>query len=78
MKYLTKYKDKIYHFYVCFSITCILSYISIILATSIALLAGLIKEIYDDRQPNNKFDFYDLIADILGVIMAIFYLLIIV
>ncbi|MBR1376328.1 MAG: hypothetical protein IJ565_00735 [Bacilli bacterium] len=55
-----------------------MSYISIILATSVALLAGLIKEIYDDRQPNNKFDFYDLTADVLGVVMAIFYLLTIV
>jgi VanZ family protein len=39
-------------------------------AIAIGLSLGVVKELYDSTQPNNKFDVEDIIADVVGVVFG--------
>lgn len=67
------YKDKIEHFIVCMGLTFILAYLStsIITAALITLIIGIAKEGYDKLR-GGRFDLYDLLADILGILLALY------
>lgn len=67
---LRLYRDKIEHFFVSASIVFVGSlFFPLIVAVAIALIVGLWREL-------NKFDIWDLLADILGVILACLLLII--
>ena len=60
--------DKIYHFVAGFVLAFLFSayFLTLEAGIGIAMLAGLVKEIYDSKQEGNKFDTIDLLATILG------------
>lgn len=45
-------------------------YSNLLISSIISFIPGLLKEIYDSTKPDNFFDFYDLIADIAGILFA--------
>lgn len=45
--------------------------VPVLIAAGVTLLIGISKEIYDSTQPGNKFDWDDLMADILGILVSI-------
>lgn len=76
------YQDKIQHFSVCFTCVVVLGWLAkvvlgpigqivgLVLGTFIAIAWGFWKEIDDSDHPGNKFDWWDILADCLGIIMA--------
>lgn len=70
--------DKLLHFGVSAMITIFAShmlmhinpnpYINILSGMGFGLLAGVLKEIYDNYQKDNKFSWSDMLADVLGCI----------
>lgn len=64
--------DKIKHF-ICSAAEVIIFawFMPIQYAVIIALTIGILKELWDSRQTNNYFDIYDILADILGIILGI-------
>lgn len=63
--------DKIMHFTSCFLITFILgSVFGISFGIASSILIGVLKEVYDNMQPNNHFCWKDMLADAIGVIVA--------
>jgi len=62
-------KDKAEHFIVSMAIFFVMAHLwAIIPAMLIALLAGVIKEIYDRSQQGNYWDWHDLLAGFLGIL----------
>ncbi len=61
--------DKVLHF----SVSAIGAFIEsfFLVVPTHTIMAGILKEIFDEMQPNNKFDLSDLIANGLGVITGI-------
>ena len=83
---LKAHKDKVYHFFC--SYTAMLTFTSIAIikwespvawsvnfGIAMAILAGIIKEFYDLYIKKSKFSVADLVADVVGIIIA--YLIII-
>ena len=76
-----KQKDKQLHIFVSILIYTFIVYILNIFikneiqilcyAVLFTLLIGIIKELYDESKENNKFDFYDIVADIVGINIGI-------
>jgi hypothetical protein len=60
--------DKQLHFVISAFLIIFLSKFGIIEAVIITFILGLLKEIYDKR--NNNFDWKDLIANILGILVG--------
>ena len=70
------YQDKILHASVSMNIVFVLSaIINIPLSVFVAFLVGLAKEIYDGAT-GGKFDWYDIFADTIGIIIATLILII--
>ena len=78
---LQRHKDKVYHFFC--SYTAMLTFMSIAIikfdapiqwsvnfGIAMAILVGVVKEFYDLHIKKSKFSIGDLIADILGIILA--------
>lgn len=71
-------KDKVAHYFVCFFATIVISLVffwlgqtaSIITGAMFALGLGLGKEFGDSKASGNKWDWYDILADCLGIITA--------
>ena len=62
--------DKYVHFIVCMILVQLISLlIPFYYAMLIVFLIGLLKEIFDSTQQDDKFDVKDLLADILGIII---------
>lgn len=60
--------DKVLHCLVCFGLTAALTlFVPIWLAMGIACIIGIAKEVHDNRQVGDKFDVYDLFADLFGI-----------
>ena len=76
-------KDKYYHFIVCFLITfvtLVLFYLlddtfirSIVAGIESSIIAAATKETCDAINPNNKWDWQDIYADIAGIIGGLFF-----
>ena len=79
---LLKHKDKMYHFFC--SYTAMLTFTSIAIikfdapiqwsinfGIATALLVGVVKEFYDLYVKRSKFSIGDLLADILGIMLAV-------
>ena len=61
--------DRYVHFIVCMILVQLISlFIPVLYAMLIVFLIGLLKEIFDSKQKDDKFDVKDLLADILGII----------
>ena len=80
---LKAHKDKVYHFFCCYTAMLTFTSIAIIkwespVAWSInfgiacAILVGVIKEFYDLYIKKSKFSIGDLVADAIGIIVAYF------
>ena len=63
--------DKLLHFGVSFVITFVLSFINILFAIVLTSIIGLYKEFIDSHKINNYWSWKDLIADGIGVVVAI-------
>lgn len=62
--------DKYMHFIVCMILVQLISLlIPFYYSMIIVFILGFSKEIYDSKQPDNKFDIKDLFADSLGIII---------
>jgi hypothetical protein len=61
--------DKVLHFGVSFIGAFIESFFLVIPTHTI--MAGILKELFDEMQSNNKFDLSDLVADGLGIIAGV-------
>ena len=62
--------DKYVHFIVCMILVQLIALlIPFYYAMLIVFLIGLLKEIFDSKQKDDKFDVKDLLADILGIII---------
>lgn len=81
-----RYKDKIYHFFCSYTAMLTFTALAIIkfgapvqwsinFGIAIAILVGVVKEFYDLYIKKSKFSVGDLVADVLGIIVA--YLIII-
>lgn len=79
---LLKHKDKVYHFFC--SYTAMLTFMTVAIikfdapiqwsinfGIAMAVLVGVVKEFYDLYIKKSKFSIGDLIADILGIILAV-------
>ena len=65
--------DKIKHFIICASIIIGTSFFgTIVLGVLLAVTFAICKELYDSNQLNNKFDWYDILADITGILFGIY------
>lgn len=64
-------KDKIQHSIVCCALVIIGARLNILIGVAIALLFAFGKEVWDGKQPANKFDWGDIMADSAGIIMGI-------
>lgn len=58
-----KQKDKQLHMFMCF--------VFALISPWLGLAAGLVKEGWDSAQPNNKWSWGDIIADVIGVLLAV-------
>lgn len=74
-------KDKIIHSYVSTILTCLIYpfikllfenvNVCVIISAVIVLLIGIGKELLDKRTEGNQFEIKDIVADIIGIIIAI-------
>lgn len=63
--------DKIKHFIVSFVMVLVLNaFIGPLYAITATFVVGVAKETLDHFTPCNKFDVYDLFADVLGILIA--------
>ncbi len=78
---LLKHKDKVYHFFCSYTVMLTFTTVAIIkfnapiqwsinFGIAMAILVGVVKEFYDLHIKKSKFSIGDLIADILGIILA--------
>ena len=73
------HNDKLFHFGACFLATIVVSICTFFLGELgscfsgglFALGLGIGKEYGDSKSPGNKFDVWDLVADVLGIAAAI-------
>lgn len=77
IKWFTGLSDKLQHFFVCLGSTLLIGLFSPIAATAFTLGLGLGKEFGDSRAVGNKWDWWDILADICGVAAGAFVILII-
>ena len=69
---LNKHSDKLLHFSICFFIANMGARINPLLGLLLALLFAIVKEAYDIRKRGfNKDNAFDMIADILGITLAL-------
>ena len=60
--------DKLKHLIVsCAEVIVLSLFVNLMLAVLITIGLGIIKEIYDSYQPNNKFDWWDMVANLVGI-----------
>jgi len=65
-------KDKLIHFLASCGLTLIFSMlVGWELAAIFTFAIGIGKELYDSRQPDNYFDWFDLLSDGIGIITGI-------
>ena len=83
---LKKHKDKVYHVFCSYTAMLTVTSIAIIkhgapikwsvnFGIAIAVIVGVVKELYDLYVKKSKFSIGDLLADILGIILAGLFLL---
>lgn len=81
-RFLLKHKDKVYHFFCSYMVMLTFMSIAIIkfdapvqwsvnFGIAMAILVGVVKEFYDLYIKKSKFSIGDLLADILGIILAV-------
>jgi len=64
--------DKYKHFVVSFAIVFVLKLVlTLTMAIAITLLIGVLKEVYDYYFKTTGFDWYDILADITGIIVGV-------
>jgi len=63
--------DKVLHFLVCFVVAFVFSFVNPIFGASVALVLGLYKEFTDSHKANNYWSWGDLLADGIGIAIAI-------
>ena len=79
---LLKHKDKVYHFFCSYTVMLTFTSIAIIkwespvawsvnFGIAMAVLIGVVKEFYDLYVKKSRFSIGDLLADILGIILAV-------
>ena len=79
---INKYIDKLLHFAFSFIIMIVFDLIarmigcnqSILLAAILTMFVGIAKELYDEKQ-GGRFDGWDLLADFIGVALAIIFII---
>jgi len=77
MNFFEEYKDKIHHvvysFAICMAVCCIFSFLTIapVIGFIVALAAGVFKEIKDTQDPYGNAEFSDLVANMLGIVIAL-------
>lgn len=72
---IKKYRDKIEHFIVSAGLVIIGAYLkNIAFGVAIALVFGVLKEAWDATKPNNKWDWWDIGADLCGIILGVWLL----
>ena len=64
--------DKVLHFLVCFVVTFALSWVNVIIAIIFALILSFYKEFMDMNEKGNYWSWGDILADSLGILIAIF------
>lgn len=80
---LKKHKDKLYHFFCSYTAMLTFTTVAIIkfdapiqwsinFGIAMAVIVGVMKEFYDLYVKKSRFSIGDLIADILGIILAVF------
>ena len=68
---MSKYLDKIYHAISCLVITLITAlFLNWWIGLILAVLAGILKEVYDAKW-GTGWDWYDILADMLGVVLGV-------
>jgi len=78
---LLKHKDKVYHFFCSYTVMLTFTTVAIIkfdapiqwsvnFGIAMAILVGVIKELYDLYIKKSKFSIGDLVADAIGVVIA--------
>ena len=71
--YVLEHKDKLLHFLCSFFILHFFNaFLPLIFAILISVVFGIGKEIWDEKK-HSGWDWYDLLADTLGIIFAIFF-----
>lgn len=69
---MRKYIDKILHFFIsAFMVAIFATFLDIHIAAVLAFCVGISKELFDQFQPGNKFDWLDLLADLIGVLIGV-------
>lgn len=63
--------DKALHFLWSYLLCTAFSPLGWYIGASGSLLAGICKEFWDSRKPNNKWCWWDLLADIIGIALGI-------
>ena len=63
--------DKILHFIICFGITFFGAFLNIWFAISVTLIIAFYKEFIDSHKPGNYWSWGDILADCLGILIAI-------
>lgn len=67
-----KYMDKFLHFtFSCIEVLILSWLFGLIWGVVLTLCIGLGKELYDSYQVGNKWDWYDFLSDVLGVILGV-------
>ena len=80
---LKVHKDKVYHFFCCYTAMLTFTAIAIIkwespiswsvdFGIAMAILVGVLKEFYDLYIKKSKFSVADIVADIAGIVVAYF------
>ena len=69
---MKKYKDKLFHAIVSCGIMLVFLWLygSFWPAFILTLSAGIAKEVYDSYQKDNYFDWWDIVADLVGIIIG--------
>lgn len=69
--------DKLLHLLVNLTIVIVFGLLSgIVIGVGLAVIASLSKEVYDEYRPNGSgWDWNDIVADIIGILIGIFILL---
>ena len=66
---MKKYFDKLMHFFVsAFLVALLATFLPILWAAVVAFIIGVIKEVWDNFCEGNRFDWYDILADLAGVV----------
>ena len=71
-----KNKDKLLHFIVNLIVVLSIGWINLPLAIGLAVGLSVGKEYGDSRAPGNKWDWYDILADAIGIVTGLLLVLI--